>query len=103
MITEVGSRERKMSSVNDGRRRSTRLRSYALTVCRASHSACYLNIHCIYSLIVYVRSYDLYFMLIIFLFFVLILSYFFLFFFFSSRRRHTRLVSDWSSDVCSSD
>ena len=25
------------------------------------------------------------------------------FFFFSSRRRHTRLVSDWSSDVCSSD
>ena len=27
---------------------------------------------------------------------------FFSFFFFSSRRRHTRLVSDWSSDVCSS-
>src|SRR5829696_3580265 len=24
-------------------------------------------------------------------------------FFFSSRRRHTRLVSDWSLDVCSSD
>src|SRR5438093_13229734 len=24
-------------------------------------------------------------------------------FIFSSRRRHTRLVSDWSSDVCSSD
>src|SRR5262245_63014014 len=24
-------------------------------------------------------------------------------FFFSSRRRHTRCVSDWSSDVCSSD
>src|SRR5215213_11202350 len=24
-------------------------------------------------------------------------------FFFSSRRRHTRLGSDWSSDVCSSD
>src|ERR1019366_6171237 len=23
--------------------------------------------------------------------------------FFSSRRRHTRLVSDWSSDVCPSD
>ena len=23
--------------------------------------------------------------------------------FFTSRRRHTRLVSDWSSDVCSSD
>src|SRR5437016_7062739 len=26
-----------------------------------------------------------------------------LYFFFSIRRRHTRLVSDWSSDVCSSD
>src|SRR5262245_63544235 len=30
----------------------------------------------------------------------LILSFFF---FFSSRRRHTRCLSDWSSDVCSSD
>src|SRR5438093_6159231 len=30
-------------------------------------------------------------------------SFLFFFFFFSSRRRHTRLVSDWSSDVCSSD
>src|SRR5499433_2272652 len=29
--------------------------------------------------------------------------FFCFFFFFSSRRRHTRLVSDWSSDVCSSD
>src|SRR5438045_7892680 len=31
--------------------------------------------------------------------------YFFVcyFFFFSSRRRHTRCLSDWSSDVCSSD
>src|SRR5437899_7990993 len=28
---------------------------------------------------------------------------FFYFFFFSSRRRHTRCLSDWSSDVCSSD
>src|SRR5205814_7941471 len=28
-------------------------------------------------------------------------SYFY--FFFSSRRRHTRCLSDWSSDVCSSD
>src|SRR5205814_7436716 len=25
------------------------------------------------------------------------------FFFFSSRRRHTRCLSDWSSDMCSSD
>src|ERR1039458_1921630 len=27
---------------------------------------------------------------------------FYSFFFFSSRRRHTRCLSDWSSDVCSS-
>src|SRR5262245_31147781 len=27
----------------------------------------------------------------------------FCYFFFSSRRRHTRCLSDWSSDVCSSD
>src|SRR5262245_64906683 len=29
--------------------------------------------------------------------------YIYFFFFFSSRRRHTRCLSDWSSDVCSSD
>src|SRR5437899_171600 len=29
--------------------------------------------------------------------------YYLFFFFFSSRRRHTRCLSDWSSDVCSSD
>src|SRR5262245_64569287 len=29
--------------------------------------------------------------------------FFLIFFFFSSRRRHTRCLSDWSSDVCSSD
>src|SRR5262245_65364251 len=41
---------------------------------------------------------------LIFLFFFLILYYLYLFFFFfSSRRRHTRCLSDWSSDVCSSD
>src|SRR5438046_8423624 len=34
---------------------------------------------------------------------VLVFLFFIGFFFFSSRRRHTRLVSDWSSDVCSSD
>src|ERR1039458_3073311 len=28
---------------------------------------------------------------------------FLVYFFFSSRRRHTRCLSDWSSDVCSSD
>src|ERR1035441_10978054 len=32
---------------------------------------------------------------------VLVLSLFIVFF--SSRRRHTRCLSDWSSDVCSSD
>src|SRR5437016_10254030 len=40
--------------------------------------------------------------LVFFIVFNLFLFFFF-FFFFSSRRRHTRLVSDWSSDVCSSD
>src|SRR5262245_63582784 len=37
--------------------------------------------------------------------FLFIYSYLilFLYFFFSSRRRHTRCLSDWSSDVCSSD
>src|SRR5262249_59752240 len=34
---------------------------------------------------------------------VILCSFLCFFFFFSSRRRHTRLVSDWSSDVCSSD
>ena len=41
---------------------------------------------------------------VVFLFVVVVFVVFvFLFFFFSSRRRHTRLVRDWSSDVCSSD
>src|SRR5262245_61059126 len=31
------------------------------------------------------------------------ICFFVFFFFFSSRRRHTRCLSDWSSDVCSSD
>src|SRR5262245_46117360 len=34
---------------------------------------------------------------------ILSLWLFSFFFFFSSRRRHTRCLSDWSSDVCSSD
>src|SRR5205814_4172608 len=38
-----------------------------------------------------------------FLFLVLYFFFVFFFFFFSSRRRHTRCLSDWSSDVCSSD
>src|SRR5262245_62511627 len=36
-------------------------------------------------------------------FFSFIFLSFSFFFFFSSRRRHTRCLSDWSSDVCSSD
>src|SRR5882724_13030754 len=39
---------------------------------------------------------------LLFFFFVSISSCHY-FFFFSSRRRHTRCLSDWSSDVCSSD
>src|SRR5262245_64950635 len=39
----------------------------------------------------------------IFFFFSFCMLCFFFFFFFSSRRRHTRCLSDWSSDVCSSD
>src|SRR5262245_62219092 len=39
---------------------------------------------------------------VVFFFFFLVAVFFF-FFFFSSRRRHTRCLSDWSSDVCSSD
>src|SRR5262245_63499107 len=45
----------------------------------------------------------------VYLFFVFLFSFLLLFlsllffFFFSSRRRHTRCLSDWSSDVCSSD
>src|SRR5262245_48137012 len=37
------------------------------------------------------------------MFFVSVFSISVSFFFFSSRRRHTRCLSDWSSDVCSSD
>src|SRR5262245_62571579 len=37
------------------------------------------------------------------LLFCLFFFFDFVFFFFSSRRRHTRCLSDWSSDVCSSD
>src|SRR5262245_65387699 len=41
--------------------------------------------------------------LIDFFFFCFFVYWCFYFFFFSSRRRHTRCLSDWSSDVCSSD
>src|SRR5262245_64833575 len=42
-------------------------------------------------------------MLVIVVFVIAVFCVFLLFFFFSSRRRHTRCLSDWSSDVCSSD
>src|SRR5437016_11228106 len=45
----------------------------------------------------------IFFLFFIFFFYFVMFIFFFFFFFFSSRRRHTRLVSDWSSDVCSSD
>src|SRR5438132_5246077 len=44
----------------------------------------------------------MYSILLLFRCFCVIIIFFF-FFFFSSRRRHTRSLSDWSSDVCSSD
>src|SRR5262245_64923985 len=54
-----------------------------------------------FMLLVYlVLSYGFFFFLF---FFVVIYYVVFFFFFFSSRRRHTRCLSDWSSDVCSSD
>src|SRR5262245_65139721 len=43
------------------------------------------------------------FFVIVFIFFCSFVVFFACFFFFSSRRRHTRCLSDWSSDVCSSD
>src|SRR5437899_5124256 len=41
--------------------------------------------------------------LFLLLFFIFLYFFVFFYFFFSSRRRHTRCLSDWSSDVCSSD
>src|SRR5262245_62566519 len=54
-----------------------------------------------YQLTVFV-FYLLFFLDIVFFVFV-DYCFFCFFFFFSSRRRHTRCLSDWSSDVCSSD
>src|SRR5262245_60548136 len=48
-----------------------------------------------------ISSYFMVFLLVLFLLSAYFLLFFF--FFFSSRRRHTRCLSDWSSDVCSSD
>src|SRR5437016_9563180 len=51
----------------------------------------------------YVCSYCCRILYLFIFYFHRLFSIFLFFFFFSSRRRHTRLVSDWSSDVCSSD
>src|SRR5882724_7351327 len=40
---------------------------------------------------------------VLFFIFVIIFVVVLMLFFFSSRRRHKRCLSDWSSDVCSSD
>src|SRR5262245_65017955 len=40
---------------------------------------------------------------ILYIYTIFIIYLIYIFFFFSSRRRHTRCLSDWSSDVCSSD
>src|SRR5437899_7125196 len=45
---------------------------------------------------------SVYFLFVLF-YFIIFCFFLFFFFFFSSRRRHTRCLSDWSSDVCSSD
>src|SRR5262245_65386828 len=66
--------------------------------------------HCVYSgLLVFDGAFVVFvylmrfFYLIFFVCFVIFLFLSLFFFFFSSRRRHTRCLSDWSSDVCSSD
>src|SRR5262245_64011828 len=51
-------------------------------------------------LLVFIRGFSV-FLLFYFILHNLFRSFYF--FFFSSRRRHTRCLSDWSSDVCSSD
>src|SRR5262245_19547232 len=51
---------------------------------------------------IYTFDVHLYLSLVLLLSMMFIMVFFF-FFFFSSRRRHTRCLSDWSSDVCSSD
>src|SRR5262245_64302760 len=52
------------------------------------------------SIVFFIASF-VFFLCVLYFFFVY--CCFFFFFFFSSRRRHTRCLSDWSSDVCSSD
>src|SRR5262245_63788298 len=59
---------------------------------------------CFFSfVVVYWCFFLLFFFFFFFLFLCLCSVFLFVFFFFSSRRRHTRCLSDWSSDVCSSD
>src|SRR5262245_65369429 len=67
-------------------------------------SVCYLCLLCSFFLIVFFcLCFFFVFFFYCFLFFFVCVYFVFFFFFFSSRRRHTRCLSDWSSDVCSSD
>src|SRR5436853_2304840 len=69
--------------------------------CRLSHFTTICSSHCIY--VFYVYYLFSFFIKLYFVFFFFWFFIFLFFFFFSSRRRHTRCLSDWSSDVCSSD
>src|SRR5262245_63109966 len=62
---------------------------------------CVSLIHCVVlvSFLLFCLSFFFFFIF----FFLLVFFFFLFFFFFSSRRRHTSCLSDWSSDVCSSD
>src|SRR5262245_63513842 len=58
----------------------------------------YFSLCLFHRCVVYFQFHFMFLFLLFFIFY-----FFFVFFFFSSRRRHTRCLSDWSSDVCSSD
>src|SRR5437899_7030544 len=65
--------------------------------------ACLIVCYVLYTFVLsFLVSSQFYLFFFIFFYVFLLISCSF-FFFFSSRRRHTRCLSDWSSDVCSSD
>src|SRR3546814_1764326 len=60
---------------------------------------------CVFHSLLY-ASFDLYFVvssLLVFFVFFVVCSYFFFFFFFKQKTAYEMRISDWSSDVCSSD
>src|SRR5262245_64408443 len=61
-----------------------------------SNNLLYFQFHLLFIIIYFYFKFFL-------IFYLLLVFLCFFFFFFSSRRRHTRCLSDWSSDVCSSD